>query len=133
MLFTWRQYAGSMVLAHRQFVPQPGSCRGPLALDGAARNAQELRGLIDLQTAEESQLDYVGQLRIHRGQSIESLIEREKLEVEPAGDGGGFREIDANESGAALICSSPPRIVHQDAPHKLGGGAKEIFAALPME
>src|ERR1017187_7560914 len=133
MLFTRCQYSGSINLDHGQSVPQPSSRRGPLALYGGSGNAQKLRRLIDLKTTEESQLDYVGKPWVHHGKVIQGLIEREEFEVVRTRRRDTLGQIDANEGGAALVCTSPPRIIHQDPPHELGGGAKEVFAALPME
>src|ERR1039457_2746875 len=133
MFFTRNQYSGSMSLDLRQLVPQPGFCRGPLALYSGGGNAQKLRDLLDLETAEESQFDYVDKLWIDHSKTIEGFIKGEKLEVVPDSRPIRFGEVNATERVAAFIRSSPAHRIHQNATHELGGGAKEVVAALPVE
>ena len=96
------------------------------------RYLQGRGSFLDGQAREVTQLDDVGHCRIQRFKFAERCIEVEKF-------GRGIvintnfirRCCRALEFAAVLDAMLAPRLLDENAPHRLGGGRKEMPAALP--
>src|SRR5262245_4293572 len=64
-------------------VVQPGAGRLPVAVHGAARHAQDLRGLLERAAAEEAELDHAGLALVQGGEVPERLVEGEQVVIRP--------------------------------------------------
>ena len=123
--------SGFDVLLNFAKEPRPGI--GPVTFGRGFRNAENLRGFLNRQTGKESELHQFGFDSVVRGQTFERLMDSEQsVVVHP---GGEFQAVgvNGNSFGVAAVPAGlfSPRIVDEDAAHRLGRSSEKVGAILP--
>src|SRR4051812_14216598 len=103
-----------------------------MAIDRSNGDVERQRGLLDRQPGEIAQLHRLRGLRLFRRQSFERLIEGEQIVVGVRGYLELAIEVDALKLSAMPHALLASRILHEDSPHGLGGGGKEMPAVIPL-
>jgi hypothetical protein len=111
---------------------QPRSGNPPLALHRPGGDAQDVGGLLDGETAEESELDDASLLRVESLQVGESPVKRDGVDVDRLGGRETFDERDPSLGASALGPHSAPRVVDENPSHQLRGDGEEVRPVLPL-
>src|SRR5262249_28827518 len=112
-----------------KLIVEPGAGKSPLPLGGPLCQSQRLRGLLQAQDGEATQLDELGGRRILLVQTSQRLVQGDQLFVIGVERDGNLFQVDALAISApfeSLLVTSP---VDQNPAHGLGGGGKEMPAA----
>jgi hypothetical protein len=104
----------------------------PFALHRPGRNAQDVGGLLDGETAEESQLDDAALLRVESLQGGEGFVQRDGIDVNRLGRRKALDERDPSHCASTFGSFPPPRVVDEDPPHQLRGDREEMRPVLPL-
>src|SRR5262245_21710357 len=111
---------------------EPRPRNGPVALHRRGRDPHRFGGLLDRESAEESQLDDARLALVERGEPIERRVERDEIDralgsgrVEP------FVESDARLAAAALQRIARAGALDQDLPHRVRRDRADVRAILP--
>ena len=104
----------------------------PLPIDRRARDAQRLRGFVDRESAEESQLGDAAFSWIERRELRQRRVQIEKIDIRRRRSRDRVVKRHAGPSAGALGHLAAPRVVHEDAPHHLGRHGEELRAILPV-
>ena len=117
-----------------EFRLEPGSAVGPGEVSGPGRDAEHFRGLGDRQAGEVAELDQLSRSGVGIRQLPECLVEGEQI----VGDFVGFLddkvievERHANSASAMPESTLTTGVLYENPPHRLGGGGKEVAAAVP--
>ena len=119
-----------------ELASQPRASHGPFAADRCCRNAERGGRFRDAETGEVPKLDQPRLLRVDRGKSRESSIQREEVHAvrdavrrdELAVEG---IECDLDRAITTLLCAPCAGVIDEHATHHLGSDSKELCAALP--
>ena len=117
--------------------PEPGPGHRPVAGHRARRYTQCAGRLLLAQSTKKAALHHQAEPRIHRGEPLERLIERQQLRG-PLGNGeqAGLLGLIEGQRPSARTAPSLgpvfPRVVHQDATHDPGGDGEEVLAINPL-
>ena len=122
--------AGAVPLAH---VPvEPGLGIGPVPVRRAQGDAQGRRGLLGREPREVAELDDLRSRRLLGGQPLEHVVECEKVVGAPLRFDVQVLQIDAGPPAAVPDAALPPGPLDEEAAHRLGRGAEEVAAAVPV-
>ncbi len=102
-----------------------------MAIGGCTRNLQRFRRLFNAQPRKVPQLHQLGGLGILGSQSDERLIDGQQFSGHGRGHGVRLQEINPLSSSSVHDGRLPPGLLHEDPPHGLGRGRKEVAARLP--
>lgn len=128
-----RQRSGVIAIGRVSKVTvQPGASRLPIALDGRARDALRMTDLLEREPAEESQLRDPALSLIERGELGEGGVQIEEVDVWRLPLGDRVVERDPRPPARSLGHLAAPRVVHEDAPHHLGGDGEKMRPTLPI-
>src|SRR5580765_7380954 len=114
-----RQRSGVMALLAPELLEQPRASGLPIALGGRDRDAEDLAGLFESQTAEESELRQLTLARIECGEPGQRGIEVEHVDVYRRRRPVGVVERDARPSTRSLRHAARARAIDEKAPHHL--------------
>ncbi len=115
----------------QDLVAHPGPGISPVAVSGCPRQPQRLGRLLHAQPGEVPQLHQLSRLAILGCQTGQRLIDGQDL-MRPCVDREvGLEQVDAHTFAAMLLTPALPCVLDQDASHGLGGGGKEVAAAVP--
>src|SRR5262249_45457643 len=112
---------------------EPSARISPGAGRGGKGDVQALRGLLQSQTAEKSQLDHLGLDRVLDGDQLQTLMQREKLLGLPA----CLKLVEVGvlppSSAAMLVATLAACIFDENSAHGLGRGGKKIPTIGPTD
>ena len=111
-----------------QRLVQKGAGRLPVALRGGAGDAQHLRHLLHLQSAEVTQLDHLHLAPVQRIQLLQRLVQGQGVDAD-AGGAGQRRQAQGigGHAATALAGTAPARMIDQHLAHAPGGNAEELL------
>jgi len=116
-----------------RFAGEGDAGEGPVALDGAGSDLEELGDLIDGKASEVAQLDDAGLAGILGGEAGEGLIDGGDF-VEAIGRNGEVVvHLDAVKASGAAFGVVLAGVVDEDLAHDVGGEADEVGAAVPVD
>src|SRR4029450_55387 len=98
----WRQRSGVMALLAAELLEQPRASGLPVTLGGRDRDAEDLAGLLERQTAEEAELRQLALARIEGGEAGERGVEVEHVDIDRWRRPLGVVERDARPLTRAL-------------------------------
>src|ERR1017187_6645600 len=119
-----------VVLLPRERAKQPRLSHFPVALDRLWRDSQDLRGFLDTQSAEVTQLHHAAFAGIDLGQRLECLVQCQYSD--PAGPRPQQHVIQRHAYRIAAALGIPPaaRMVHQNSPDDLRTEREKVYAVL---
>ena len=86
----------------REFDTQPGSGRTPFTVNRGRRKAGYLGGLSNRQAGKEAQFNDLALPRIHGGQRLQRVVERQQVSALPLAQMLGLRQRDLRLIAASL-------------------------------
>ena len=120
-------------IATRLIARKGGAGEAPLALDCRRRERQRFRDFLRGQPPEELQLDHLALARVQGGQTVQRLVQRERVDLGAPEDLARQRERHPLRFAAALGSRAVARMVGQDAPHHHCRQAHELRAVPPID
>ena len=114
-----------------QFLKQPGASECPLAFDGALREAQRRRGILDVKAREEAEAHDLRRALVAPLQATDGRIEGQNLFLV-----GLLGKIDDAEGDLPTVAATfeptfRPRVLNQNLLHGAGGGEEKMGPILP--
>ncbi len=103
----------------------------PFVLDRRAAESERCRRFFNGEPGEIAQPHDFSFSRVNVGQSIESAVERDKINVSVWRRDFDSVERRTRPAAAASIRAFGPRMIDQQPPHRLGGGAQEVGSPVP--
>ncbi len=119
-----------------QLAIEPALRHRPFAFDGRGRDAEHGGGFLDREPAEEAQLHDAGLDLVELFQSLQCLIERQRIDdVDRRLGRHRLRVLErhVHRAAAALVPQLAARVIDEDAPHHLRGDGEEMSAILPVD
>src|SRR5215510_5026015 len=107
---------------------QPGSRSSPFTLHGCRRNLHHFCRLLDVQAAEEPQLNDFALARIHFRKLFERIIERDQLSGSTRRHQSRFVKFDLASTRPALGVTMASRVVDENVSHDLCRYCEEMTA-----
>src|SRR5262249_44092690 len=105
---------------------EPGTGKGPVAVGGAVRDAEEVGRGFEGHPGEVVELDQFRGGGVPGGQPVEGFVHGQNV-LDRGGRGGEVvRQFDPSRLAAAFQAGLPPGALDQDAAHRLGGGGEEV-------
>ena len=111
--------------------PQPRFRDSPFPFHCPRRNIQHLADFFVSQAAEEAEFNDLTLARIQREKILQGIVERDQIDAPLRGRRERFVEGKLVPSASAFFRAMGPSIVHENAPHDLGGHTEKMGAVLP--
>lgn len=114
---------------------EPRTSKGPFAIDGAGRDPECFRRLVDAEPGIESHLHYLRRARVLFLQAPNRRLERQDfLGIDGRGEIDDIeRHLRAPTRTAAFVAARRSRVLHQDAPHRLRRSRVEVRSILELQ
>jgi len=112
---------------------EPDAGEGPVALDGAGRDVEDLSDLFDREAAEVAELDDAGLAGVVGGEAGEGLIDGGDFFEAVGRNGEVVVHLDAVEAAGATLGIVLACVVNEDLTHDVGGKADKVGAAVPVD
>jgi hypothetical protein len=117
-----------------QLPPEPRPRDLPVTPDGGPRHAEEIGCLVKGHPAEVFQLDDSCLPFVEGRKVSQGLVESDEVDPVPIGRGSSrIVERKIFTLAAAFVSISAPRVIDEDAPHRLGRDRQEVISVLPLD
>jgi len=117
----------------KQFAREGNSGKGPVPLNGAGSDFEDLRDLLDREAAEVAQLDDAGLAGTLSRETRESFVDGDNFVDPLRRDGELVVHFDALQAAGAALGAVGARVVDQNLTHDVGSEADEVSAAVPVD
>ena len=120
-------------MLRKQFAREGNSGKGPVPLNRAWGDLEDLRDLLYGEAAEVAQLDDAGLAGTLSRETRESFVDGDNF-VDPLRRDGEFVvHVDAVKTAGAALGAVGARVIDQKLTHDVGSEAEEVGAAVPVD